>query len=76
MVGISSSTLKCTTTNNLTNQGDVVYTHVLGQGLVFLNSLEAASDLLDKRGSIYSDKPQLVMLGELCVTFDAFWHGC
>lgn len=46
--------------------GDVVYLHVLGQGLVFLNSPEAAVDLLDKRGSIYSDKPSLVMAGELC----------
>ena len=45
--------------------GDVVYIHVLGQGLVFLNSAEAAFDLLDKRGSIYSDKPSLVMAGEL-----------
>ncbi|KAF8811120.1 cytochrome P450 [Phlegmacium glaucopus] len=46
--------------------GDVVYLHVLGQGLVFLNSPEAAFDLLDKRGSIYSDKPSFVMVGELC----------
>ncbi|KAF8184805.1 cytochrome P450 [Pholiota molesta] len=46
--------------------GDVVYLHVLGIGLVFLNSPEAATDLLDKRGGIYSDKPALVMAGELC----------
>ncbi|KXN84122.1 O-methylsterigmatocystin oxidoreductase [Leucoagaricus sp. SymC.cos] len=46
--------------------GDVVYVHVLGQGLVFLNTPEAIFDLLDKRGGIYSDKPQLVMTGELC----------
>ncbi|KDR70208.1 hypothetical protein GALMADRAFT_255080 [Galerina marginata CBS 339.88] len=46
--------------------GDVVYLHLLGIGLVFVNSPEAASDLLDKRGSIYSDKPSLVMAGELC----------
>ncbi|KAG6831353.1 hypothetical protein H0H87_005498 [Tephrocybe sp. NHM501043] len=45
--------------------GDVVYLHVLGQGLVFLNSPEAAFELLDKRGSIYSDKPSLVMAGDL-----------
>jgi hypothetical protein len=42
-----------------------VYLHVLGIGLVFLNSPEAATDLLDKRGGIYSDKPALVMAGEL-----------
>lgn len=46
--------------------GDVVYLHVVGQGLVFLNTPEATFDLLDKRGSIYSDKPALVMAGELC----------
>ncbi len=43
----------------------MVYLHVLGQGLVFLNSPEAVLDLLDKRGALYSDKPQLVMTGEL-----------
>ncbi|KAF8965368.1 cytochrome P450 [Flammula alnicola] len=46
--------------------GDVVYLNLLGIGLVFVNSPEAASELLDKRGSIYSDKPSLVMAGELC----------
>ena len=48
--------------------GDVVYLHVFGQGLVFLNSPEAAFNLLDKRGSIYSDRPQQVMTGELWVS--------
>lgn len=47
--------------------GDVNYLHILGQGLVFLNSPEAVFDLLDKRGSIYSDKPHMMMVGELCV---------
>ncbi|KAF5381704.1 hypothetical protein D9615_005603 [Tricholomella constricta] len=53
--------------------GDVVYLHVLGQGLVFLNSPEAAFELLDKRGSIYSDKPALVMAGELCGCKNMVW---
>ncbi|EKM53298.1 uncharacterized protein PHACADRAFT_163592 [Phanerochaete carnosa HHB-10118-sp] len=46
--------------------GDIVYIHLLGQGLVFCNTYEVAQDLLDKKGSIYSDKPHLVMAGELC----------
>ncbi|KAL4242334.1 cytochrome P450 family protein [Abortiporus biennis] len=46
--------------------GEIVYVHLLGQGLVFLNTHQVAVDLLDKRGSIYSDKPPLVMAGELC----------
>ncbi|KIJ64011.1 hypothetical protein HYDPIDRAFT_175746 [Hydnomerulius pinastri MD-312] len=46
--------------------GRITYIHVFGQGLVFLNTPEAAFELLDKRGAIYSDKPKLVMAGELC----------
>jgi hypothetical protein len=42
--------------------GSVCYLHILGQGLVFLNTPEAAIDLMDKRGTIYSDKPQLVRI--------------
>ncbi|KZV68853.1 cytochrome P450 [Peniophora sp. CONT] len=46
--------------------GDVVYLSIMGQGIVFLNSRKAAFELLDRRGSIYSDRPHLVMSGELC----------
>ncbi|KAI0772523.1 cytochrome P450 [Trametes elegans] len=46
--------------------GGTVYLHVFGQGLLFLNTQEAATDLLEKRGAIYSDKPPLVMAGDLC----------
>lgn len=60
----------CLTTISLLNYpcvGDVVYLHVFGQGLLFLNTYDAAIDLLEKKGSIYSDKPALVMAGELYV---------
>lgn len=40
---------------------------MLGTDLIILNSYEAATDLLDKRGAIYSDRPVLTMLGELYV---------
>ncbi|KAJ7143734.1 cytochrome P450 [Mycena epipterygia] len=46
--------------------GDVVHVHIAGQPLVFLSSPEATMDLLDRKGSIYGDKPSLVMAGELC----------
>ncbi|KAI0772509.1 cytochrome P450 [Trametes elegans] len=46
--------------------GDVVFLHVFGQGLLFLNTYEVAADLLERRGAMYSDKPPLVMAGELC----------
>ncbi|KZP11706.1 cytochrome P450 [Athelia psychrophila] len=56
--------------------GSVVYLHIFGQGIVFLNTPEAVSELLDKRGDIYSDRPQFVMAGELCGGKDmvAFVH--
>ncbi|TBU57403.1 cytochrome P450 [Dichomitus squalens] len=46
--------------------GELVYLNIFGQGLLFVNSYEAAVDLLEKRGAIYSDKPRMVMAGELC----------
>ena len=36
---------------------DVIHVNMLGQPIIVLNSAEAATDLLDKRGSIYSDRP-------------------
>jgi cytochrome P450 len=38
---------------------------VLGQTIVILNSAKTASDMLDKKSSIYSDRPVLQMSGEL-----------
>ena len=59
----------------LLSPGDVVYLHVLGQSIIILNTPEAAGDLMDKRGSIYSDKPSFVMVGELWVfPFVSFCH--
>ncbi|KAI3619557.1 cytochrome p450 [Moniliophthora roreri] len=46
--------------------GDITYIHVFGIPLVFLNTPQAVFDLLDRRGSIYSDKPQLTMVCDLC----------
>jgi hypothetical protein len=45
----------------------MIYLEVLATPLVFLNSAEAATDLLQKRGNIYSDRPHLTMAGELYV---------
>ncbi|KDQ55519.1 hypothetical protein JAAARDRAFT_37534 [Jaapia argillacea MUCL 33604] len=46
--------------------GEIVHLNVFGVSLVFLNSADVAFDLMEKRGAIYSDKPKLVMCGELC----------
>ena len=45
--------------------GDVIYLNVLGQPVLALESGRAALDLFDKRSNIYSDRPHLVMAGEL-----------
>ncbi|KZW03024.1 cytochrome P450 [Exidia glandulosa HHB12029] len=49
--------------------GPLAYLRVLGQDIVVLNTMKAASDLLEKRGSIYSDRPRMVMIKEV-VGFD------
>ena len=37
--------------------GDIIFVNVLGKNVVFLNSEKVATDLLDKRSIIYSDRP-------------------
>ncbi|KZT28780.1 cytochrome P450 [Neolentinus lepideus HHB14362 ss-1] len=45
--------------------GRIVYVNVLGQPFVFLNSPNAAYDMLHKKSLIYSDRPSLTMACEL-----------
>jgi hypothetical protein len=45
--------------------GDIVGLNLLGQPMIVLNSAEHAVALLDKRGTLYSDRPMLMMGGEL-----------
>ncbi|KAJ6544151.1 cytochrome P450 [Mycena capillaripes] len=42
--------------------GDVVYLNILGRSIVLLNSTQATYDLLEKRGTIYSDRPQFPLI--------------
>ncbi len=42
-----------------------MYFHGLGQGVLVLNTLEAITDLLDKRGNVYSHRPVFTVAGEL-----------
>ncbi|KAI1791871.1 cytochrome P450 [Ganoderma leucocontextum] len=44
---------------------DVVYLTALGSKLLVLSSFEAARDLLDRKGAIYSSRPRFVMINEL-----------
>ncbi|KAJ7503304.1 cytochrome P450 [Mycena galericulata] len=45
--------------------GDISSVSVFGQQLTIINSAQVAMDLLDKKGSIYSDRPVVPMGGEL-----------
>lgn len=49
--------------------GDVVYVENLGNPMIFINSYHAAVELLEKRSSIYSSRPRIVMSCELCVVY-------
>lgn len=45
--------------------GPLTFLTVPGQHVLVITSVEAAKDLLEKRGSIYVDRPRFVMVGEL-----------
>jgi hypothetical protein len=45
--------------------GDICSVTILGQPFVIVNSAQVAADMLDKKGTIYSDRPTLQMAGEL-----------
>jgi hypothetical protein len=51
--------------------GDVVYVEALGQKIVILGSTTAISDLMECRSSIYSSRPNPIMLNELCVEYSS-----
>jgi len=40
---------------------DILYFNVLGRPIIVLNSVEAAHELLDKRGANYADRPRFVL---------------
>lgn len=44
-------------------ESDVLSFNVLGQPVVVINSVRAATDLLDRRGANYADRPRFVLFG-------------
>ncbi|KAI0256923.1 cytochrome P450 [Lactifluus subvellereus] len=42
-----------------------MYLNALGQPILILNSLKPASDLLDRRANIYSDRPRFIVSNEI-----------
>ncbi|CAE6397209.1 unnamed protein product [Rhizoctonia solani] len=41
---------------------DIVYLELLGQKIIMLNSAEAASEIMEKRSALYSDRPPIPMV--------------
>jgi hypothetical protein len=42
-----------------------MYLNALGQPMLVINSLKAATELLDRRANIYSDRPRLIVADEI-----------
>ncbi|KAG1723174.1 cytochrome P450, partial [Suillus paluster] len=45
--------------------GDISHIEVLGQHIIVVNSVKIAMDMLDKKSTMYSDRPVFPMAGEL-----------
>ncbi|KAJ6478496.1 cytochrome P450 [Mycena vitilis] len=45
--------------------GPIVHLRILGKSIIILNDLNYAIDMLDKKGRIYSNRPAIVMGGEI-----------
>lgn len=43
-------------------QGNIIHLNVLGKPIIVVNSAKIAQDLMDKKSSIYSDRPILVSI--------------
>ncbi|KAH7914101.1 cytochrome P450 [Hygrophoropsis aurantiaca] len=58
--GINASAPWLTYTKWAATYGDLVYSRLLNQEIIIINSEEVARDLLDRRSHIYSDRPVIV----------------
>ena len=54
----------------------MIYLNVLGQHIVILSSPTVITDLFEKRSSNYSDRKQMTMLNELCVSNSSQLKSC
>jgi len=65
VISLYDHTLRLVNTPLLVVSGDICSVTVLGQSFIILNSAEAAIEILEKKSSIYSERPILQMGGEL-----------
>jgi hypothetical protein len=43
----------------------MMYLNALGQPILVINSLKVATELLDRRANIYSDRPRMIVANEI-----------
>ncbi|KAI0354173.1 cytochrome P450 [Trametes cingulata] len=63
---------------------NILRLNALGKNIIVLDTLKPAIELLDKRSSIYSDRPRMIMLNELSrfgwnfgsMTYGSDWREC
>lgn len=55
--------------------GDIVYSRILNQDVIILNSVEAARAILEKRSSNYSDRPRFATMELLGIAFRTVVRG-
>lgn len=48
--------------------GSIAMVRILGRPMVVLNTVEAAHELLEKKGANFSERPQFLVFKEWCVT--------
>lgn len=59
-------TLRCLCVPVLTSTAGPIYSlNFLGKPAIVISNHQVAADLLDKRSAIYSDRPRLIMTGEV-----------
>lgn len=55
-------------------KGNLVALHGLGNSITILNSIDAISELFDKRANNYSHRPIYTVVGELMGLDNVMWH--
>lgn len=73
MVRCSQYWYPCVYESHTTLKGDIVHLKALTQNIIIVSSMEAASDLFDKRAKIYSDRFRSTMIMDLCVTISIMY---
>ena len=60
------------TDSNYWPDSDLIRLNLLGNNVIIVNSYAAATDLLEKRGTTYSERPVFTMLADLWVFQSVF----